>query len=160
MKFTLPICVTMALLSFGLTRYYSMQYDKNIESHSEIDYVGDGFSSTSLEDERNIQNQISKITFVLVYLISLIICAFFSMPRLEVVYTNWNLLDITNIIELVAGIMLCLFMPGYAVVVLVIKKYRMNHLLKIMLGCLCSMLITALTIYISAIYFDTNIFEN
>lgn len=156
MNFTLPICIIMALLSFGLTRYYSIQYDKNIESHSEID---DGIS-TSLEDERNIQNQISKITFVLVYLISLIICAFFSIPRLEVVYTNWNLLDITNIIELVAGIMLCFFMPGYAVVVLVIKKYKMSQLLKIISGYLCSMLITALTIYISAIFFDTNIFEN
>ena len=156
MKFTLPICITMASLSFGLTRYYCTQYDKNIGAQSETDDLGGISGNPSVENEKNIHGRISNITFVLVYSILLVVCSF-SIPTLDVVYTSWNLLDITNIIELAAGIMLCFFMPGYAVIMLVIKNYRANPLLKILLGYLCSMLITGLTVYFLAIYFDTNI---
>jgi len=145
----------MSILSFGLTRYYSMSYK---ESQFEKDDLEGSSHSTSTSDE-NDKEHISNITFAFVYLILLLICAFFSKPNLDLVYTNWKLIDITNIIELGAGILLSLFMPGYAVV-LTIKKNRMNPLLKVLLGYLFSVLITALTIYISAIYFDTNIFES
>ena len=156
MKFTLPICITMASLSFGLTRYYTTQYEKNIGAQSETDDLGGISGNPSVENEKNIHGSISNITFVIVYSILLVVCSF-SIPTLDVVYTSWNLLDITNIIELAAGIMLCFFMPGYAVISLVIKNYRTNPLLKILLGYLCSMLITGLTVYFLAIYFDSNI---
>jgi hypothetical protein len=156
MKFTLPICITMASLSFGLTRYYCTQYDKNIGAQSETNDFGGSSGDSSVENEKNIHGRTSNITFVLVYSILLVVCSF-SIPRLDVVYTSWNLLDITNIIELASGIMLCFFMPGYAMITLLIYSYRANPLVKILLGYLCSMLITGLTVYFLAIYFDTNI---
>jgi len=145
----------MSILSFGLTRYYCMSHKENQFEEGDLE----GSSRSTATSDENDKEQISNIIFVFVYLVLLLICAFFSKPNLDLVYTNWNLIDITNIIELGAGILLSLFIPGYAVV-LIIKKNRMNSILKVLLGYLFSMLITALTIYISAIYFDTNIFEN
>ncbi|HEY9491127.1 MAG TPA: hypothetical protein VIP56_04010, partial [Nitrososphaeraceae archaeon] len=74
LKFNLPISITMALLSFGLTRYYSTQYDKKIDSQSKT-YDWEGSSpNSSAENERNTQRQISNFIFVLVYLALLLLC--------------------------------------------------------------------------------------
>lgn len=148
----------MASLSFGLTRYYQLQYNKNIGRQPETVDPGCSSVDSSDDDEKNMHAKISNMPFVLAYATLLVICTF-SIPRLDVVYTNWTLLDIINVIELAAGIMLCFFMPGYAVIMLIIRNYRANPLLKILLGYLCSMLITGLTVYFSAISFDSNTYQ-
>jgi hypothetical protein len=158
MNFTLPICVTMAFLSFGLTRYYYIQYNIKSGSQSDTNDLEGSSGNSSVENEENIQGRTSKIIFVIVYL-TLLVVSVFSIPRLDSVYTSWRLLDITNIIELAAGIMLCFLMPGFALISLVIKNFRMKPLLKILLGYLCSMLITALTVYFLSIYFGSNIYQ-
>jgi len=160
LKFNLPISITMALLSFGLTRYYSTQYDKKIDSQSRT-YDWEGSSpNSSAENERNTQRQISNFIFVLVYLALLLLCATLSIPKLDTIYTSWNLLDITDTIGLGVGIMLAFFLPGYTVILLVLRKNRTSPLLKVLLGYLCSVLITSLTTYISAIYSENDINQN
>jgi len=150
----------MALLSFGLTRYYSTQYDKKIDSQSKT-YDWEGSSpNSSAENERNTQRQISNFIFVLVYLALLLLCATLSIPKLDTIYTSWNLLDITDTIGLGVGIMLAFFLPGYTVILLILRKNRTSPLLKVLLGYLCSVLITSLTTYISAIYSENDINQN
>ena len=159
-KFVLPICISIALLSLGLTRYYSVSNEKVIDNqYQSKDFVANSeYSSTS--DQNNIQKGISNIAFVFIYSVLLIICAFFSIPRLDVVYTSWNLLSLSYIPELIAGILLCFILPGYALLTIVIKNYRMKPLLRILLGYLISMLITGLTVYFSAILFESNIYQD
>jgi hypothetical protein len=158
-KYTLPISIAMALLSFGLTSYYSQQY-KNSDNQSGSQDLDRSFPPPSAEEEKHAQRWISNFTFVLVYLAMLLLCATLSIPKLDTIYTSWNLLDITDTIGLGAGIMLAFFLPGYTVTLLVIGKNRTSPLLKVLLGYLCSVLITSLTTYISAIYSENDINQN
>ena len=158
-KYTLPISISMALLSFGLTSYYTQRY-KYSDSQSGAEDLDCSFPSSSAEEENYGQRWISNITFVLVYLALLLLCATLSIPKLDTIYTSWNLLDITDTIGLGSGIMLAFFLPGYTVISLVIRKNRINPLLKVLLGYLCSVLIISLTTYISAIYSENDINQN
>jgi len=159
MKITFPICVSMALLSFGLTRYYTTQLEKNISVPSEAESLEASSRHHSIGNEKNIKDKFSKIIFASIYLILIAACAF-SIPRLDVVYVSWNLLDMVNIFQLVAAIMLCFLMPGYAIVTILAKNYKISPILKLLLAYLLSLLITASTIYFSSIYFDSNAYEN
>ena len=158
-KYTLPISISMALLSFALTRYYTQQY-KNGDSQSGTEDLDCRLPSASAEEENYAQRWISNITFVWVYLALLLLCATLSIPKLDTIYTSWNLLDLTDTIGLSAGIMLAFFLPGYTVISLVTGKNRINPLLKVLLGYLCSVLIISLTTYISAIYSENDINQN
>ncbi len=158
MKFTLPLSVTMALLSFGLTRYYSIQ-SENIYNHTEFD-SSDLDSRKPLKDkEDNLQDKFSNIIFVTVYLILIVVSAL-SVSKLDVIYISWNFLDVTATIQLAVGIVICFFMPGYAIILILSGRNKMNPLLKVLLAYLCSILITALTVYLSSVYFDSNISQD
>src|SRR5688572_19337852 len=150
----------MALLSLGLTRYYSMQHEKVVgnQYQSESIVANSGYFST--DNQKDIRSGGSNIIFALIYSISLVVCTFFSIPRLDVVFTSWNLLNPFHTIELVIAILLCFILPGYALTAIVTKNYRMQPLLKILLGYFISMLITGLTVYFSSILFDSNIYQN
>ncbi|HSA72767.1 MAG TPA: hypothetical protein VLD84_02330, partial [Nitrososphaeraceae archaeon] len=117
MKITVPVCVSMALLCFGLTRYYTIQLEKNISVPSEAESLEASSHHHSTGNEKNVKDKFSKIIFASIYLILIAACAF-SIPRVDVVYVSWNLLDMVNIFQLVAAIMLCFLMPGYAIVTL------------------------------------------
>ena len=160
MEFVIPICISMALLSLGLTRYYSALHEKVIDNrHHSRNFVSNSqYSST--DDQKNIQEWVSKVLFLFFYSGLLVVCAFLSTPRLDVVYTSWNLFNPSHILELLAGILLCFILPGYAVLTIVIKNYRMKPLLSLLLAYFISMLITGLTVYFSAILFDSNIYQD
>ena len=51
------------------------------------------------------------------------------------------------------------FFQGYAVLLILIKGYELNPVLKVLVACLFSMLITGLIIYLSEIFFDNDILE-
>ena len=158
MRYTLPISIFMALLSFGLTRYYLRQY-KSSDSQHETEYIHSKFYRSSIEKNR-VEQWISNVAFVLFYLALLVMCATLSIPTLDSIFMDWNLVTITNTVGLVAGIALAFFLPGYTVILLVIRKNGISPLLKLLLGYLCSVLITSLTTYISAIFSEVDINQN
>src|SRR6185436_640031 len=121
--------------------------------------VGNDESFSLLQDETNIEKTISKIIFVFVYLILITVSAT-SLPKLDILYSNWNSIGVINIIQLFAGIMLSFFLPGYSLVTIVARNNITNHTLTILLSYLCSILITSLVVYLSAIYMNSNIYED
>jgi hypothetical protein len=59
-----------------------------------------------------------------------------------------------DLLQLFSGIMLCFFMPGYAIEFVITKKRKANPFLAVLLAYLLSMLITGATSYITALGFD------
>ena len=148
----------MSTLSFGLTRYYSTLQGADVSSEYENNNLKDAPKKTFRNTDQNNKDNLAAI-FVLIYSVSLLICFFVSKPNLDSIYINWVSIEVIDIITLGTGILLSFFLPGYAVVLALTKKYTINLLLKILLAYLGSMLITGLTTYVSAIYLDNNVSE-
>jgi hypothetical protein len=158
---TVPISVSMSLLSLGLTKYYSMLRDditnntpKGNNHSSELPRNNTQKRSTVRDQDR-----LTSIIFVSVFFLSILICTF-STPSLEAVFKNWSSLGAMEIVGLCAGILLTFFLPGYAVVLLLFKNYKISPILKILLAYLLSMLIAGLTVYLSELFLDNDVFEN
>lgn len=149
----------MGLLSLGLIRYYSM-HEKFVDNQYQSDDFVANSEYFSTDNQIDVQKGLSKTVFAIFYSALLVVCIFFSTPSIDVVYTNWNLLDPFNTIKLVTALLLCFILPGYAVIAILTKNYRMQPLLKILLGYLISILITGLTVYFSSILFDSNIYQD
>jgi len=145
----------MSLLSIGLTRYYSNPHEEKVDTHSK---GGHGEPFSLLQGEKN-YNKISKIIFVFIYIILIAVSAS-SLPKLDILYSSWNSIGVTNIIQLFAGIMLSFFLPGYSLVTILIRNNNGNHILTILLSYLCSILITSLVVYLSAVYMNSGIYED
>ena len=150
----------MATLIFGLMRYYSTSYnDKQyIQSirPSEIKTSDDGGSYH--DNDNGIQSGYL-IFFVALYGIVLIISTFISKPD-SGLFLHWSDIGIIDVIQLGAAIMLSFFLPGYAVALIISKKYKINPILKVLLAYLISMLISGSIGYILALYFDIAISES
>ena len=69
-------------------------------------------------------------------------------------FLNGKTLVIIGIIQLGIANSLCFFIPGFAVVLILTRKYEMNPILKILLGYFFSILITGLSAYIFGLGFD------
>ena len=160
-RITLPITITMALLSLGLSRYYSIPHDDSINTQDGNKHLNDG-SKNNNQDSNKIKSQDypTNIIFIFLFLVSIVICSFFSSPEVNLIFKNWNAVGTLEILGLGAGIILTFFLPGYAIVLLLTKKYRINPMLKILLAYLVSMLVTGLTIYLSAIFLDNDVSKN
>ena len=159
-KFTLPLAAVMGMISFGLIRYYSITPSKNANGEQEKDESELSSINGFINRSENNNKVFSNVIFTLVYLILLLICFFFSKSSLDTSYSNWNSFEIIDIITLSAGILVSFFMPGYAIVQLLIKKQIIHPLLRVLLAYLCSILVTGLTTYISAIFLESDIFQN
>jgi hypothetical protein len=156
-RITFPISILMSSLSFGLVSYHFIPYKNNIG----IRYGSNGSSDSSKNidlDRNKIKSgsYISNIIFVFVFLASLVICSVFAKPDLEHIYKSWYAIGILELVTLGAGIILSFFLPGYAVLLLLTKRYRVNSVLRVLIAYLFSMLITGLTIYLSEIFFDND----
>jgi hypothetical protein len=156
-RITFPISTFMSLLSFGLVRYYFISNKNNVDIRYGSNDSSD--SSKSIDLDRNkIKGglSISNIIFVFVFLASLVICSVFSKPDLEHIYTSWYAIGIIELVTLGAAFLLSFFVPGYAVLLLLTKRYRVNPVLKVLIAYLFSMLITGLILYFSEIFFDND----
>src|SRR5207342_2279739 len=92
--------------------------------------------------------------FVIIFTILILICIFTPKQNFHI-FVNWSEIGILGMAQLSAAIMLCFFVPGYGIVLIITKKYKMNSILAVLLTYLFSMLITGLTAYIAAIFFDS-----
>ena len=90
----------------------------------------------------------------------LILISYFADSNDSQIFTKWDTIDAFEIVQLAAGIMLCYFIPGYVVVFIIFKKYKINPILRVLMGYLLSILITGLSAYISVLVFDTAISES
>ncbi|HXW11965.1 MAG TPA: hypothetical protein VD694_04325 [Nitrososphaeraceae archaeon] len=144
----------------GLIRYYS-------KSSIDTDYIQDRDSTQVGNQHNDIQTRVegqknrsqSIIFFVTIFIVFLVISAFTYNENLQI-FTSWDNIEPIELGQLFSGVMLCFFMPGYAVVLIITKNHKLNPVLSVLLACLCSMLITGAISYISALYFDIPISEN
>ena len=157
---TIPISISISLLSLGLIKYYTVSEGKNDNTQSGNNGPDRESNEQGDQHEIKIRESNSIIIFVFLFSASLIICSFFSNPELRLIFKSWNTVDMIGIIGLGAGIVVSFFMPGYAVTLLLTKRCKTNPILKILLAYLFSMLITGLTVYLSEIFFDNDILGN
>ena len=156
----IPVSLSMSILVFGLTMYYntpqiSSSYPMVTDSNS-IDSNDDDINHSKLENQKN---RISTQLFTTFY-ITFILISLLSHNQSYHVFINWNQIDILGIVSLGSAIMLCFFLPGYAIVLILTKKYMINSVLAIIMSYLLSILITGLTSYISALSFDRAVLDS
>ena len=150
---TVPLSIVLSTLVFGLTRYYSTSYTDNsdtLDVVSTLEFNQNISHSVFYEKDNRIQ---STVVFVTIFVLLIIISSFSHEQDFQV-FTNWKDISVWNIIQLGAAIALCFFIPGFAIVLILTKKYKVNRLLSYLLGYLFSILITGLTAYLSALIFD------
>jgi len=150
----------MVTLIFGLTRYYSTSYDDNQYVQSirpnEIKTSADG-GSYGHNDNGNQSRYL--IFFVSLYAILLIISAFISKPDSDL-FLNWSNIGIIGVIQLGAAIMLSFFLPGYAMVLIIAKRDKINPIARVLFAYLISMLISGIIGYILGPILDIPISES
>ena len=174
-----PLAVILSVLIFALTRYYcsgfqTKYFGNNISlprsrltKNKNSDYLG-GLKEDNIDNTYPHDKKLNA-TFVIVYVIFLTIVGLGSFGYHSFngsdggVFIPWEqfLNSFSNILYLVAAICLCFFMPGYALVKMLLGKNN-NEITKSSLPLLkrslprylisyfFSMLITGLTVYIIA----------
>ena len=149
-RITILISVAISILIFGLTRYYSLLPVDTTNSQSE--FPSSRNNKIDPIDIRNHEQEtlgLSGILFAIIFVILIIVCSLHYKQDFHI-FTSWNEINATGIIQLGAAIMLSFFVPGYALVRILTKKYSVSPILSILLGYILSILITGLTAYISA----------
>jgi hypothetical protein len=159
-KISVPISIIIAILIFGLTRYYSTssderQYTQPVSPNA----IGVAESQDAYNDRDKDNEYRFGIIFVGIYLLLLAICTFISNTDSHI-FVSWSELNATGITQLGAAILLSFFMPGYAVVLIIAKRCKINPILKVLLAYLISILISGLIGYILALYLDIAISES
>jgi hypothetical protein len=160
-RITIPISIAMSTLIFGITNYYYLSshvdtnrpkvvYSVQINSQQNDIY--------SREHEKEDGNS-ARILFVTIFVIVILISSFTFNQNFHI-FIDWNEINGIQLIQLGAAIMLCFFIPGYAFVLILTKKYYINPILAVLLAYLFSILITGLIAYISALSFDIGISQS
>lgn len=158
-RITIPVSIIISTLVFGLTRYYAA-------SHVDIKKTQAGYPSLRASQENGNHSRdhkkkngpLSSILFVTIFIIVILISSL-TLKQDFHIFINWSEIGGMGIIQLGAAIMLCFFIPGYAMVLIITKKYKIDPILAVLLAYLLSMLITGITAYISALSFDSAISE-
>src|SRR4030095_1135665 len=152
-RITIPISIVIPILIFGLIRYYSTShFDSNTRNTDSIliDYQK---SDIDEPDHKKTNSAVRSITFATVF--GLLVVTFaFSQPDDVHLFVEWKYIGLIGIIQLGVANSLCFFIPGFAIVLILTRKYETNPILKILLGYLFSILITGLTAYVFALGFD------
>ena len=150
----------MSTLIFGLTSYYSAPYSNKNHTKS---LVPNGTLTSEdgkvYRDSDNINGSLSIAIFVILYGTLLLISSFISNPDSSI-FISWSEIGPSGIIQLAAAILLSFFIPGYALVLLLAKKWKISAILKVLLAFLISMLISGTIGYSLALYLDYAISES
>jgi hypothetical protein len=159
-KITIPTSIAIFGLIFGLTIYYSsIPAHSNRKAQLDIALKDEQEYDIHAQDQHSRNENLSNILFVAIFGI-LIIISSISYTQDFHIFTNWENIDAIGIVQLGAAIMLCFFIPGYGIVLIITKKYKMDPIFVVILSYLFSMLLTGLTAYISVLYFDSSILES
>lgn len=157
----IPISLSMGMLSLGLIRYYSTSNDDIVNTQNRNNHLGENAKNNNQKEIRINSNDFNRNTiFVFVFIVAIVISAFFTSPEVDHVYKNWHIIGIKEVIGLGAGIVLTFFLPGYSALLLLTRNYEINPVLKVLLAYLLSMMITGVTVYLSEMFFDNNVALN
>jgi len=158
-RITIPISFIISTLIFGLTKYYTLstivtgiQDPNSARRDNPVDDIKSG-------EEKKKSVRISTSLFIIIFTALILICIFTPKQNFHI-FVNWSEIGIPGIIQLSAAIMLCFFVPGYGIVLIITRKCKMNPILAVLLAYLLSMLITGLPAYIAALFFDSAISES
>ena len=136
LRITLPLSFTMGILIFGLAKYYSSK-------PTEIESTEHRSITTS-------QNSVTRIIFVAFFIISLLIVTIFPYDVESGLFTDWQHIEVLQIIKILSAIGICFFLPGYFIVLILEREHRLTAPLKLLLAYSFSILITGLIGYIGA----------
>jgi len=158
-RISISVSIIISLIVFGLIRYYDPFLTHRNEIQHEKSTIENNHQD-ELQTGLKIKNwQPSSVLFVTIFATLLIISSITYEQKFHV-FRNWNEIGVWGIIQLASAIMLCFFIPGYAFVDILSKKYIINRILAILLSYFLSILITALTAYILSLVFDNALSES
>jgi len=156
-KITISISIIMSILVYALTYYYNtlLFEDHEIKHAGSLSNVNN-HDDINPKDNKKESGKFSTIIFVTIFAVSILICSLNYKQDIHI-FTNWDHISAIGLIQLGTATMLSFFVPGYALVLILTKRYIVNPILSILLGYLLSILITGLTAYVSALVFDSAI---
>jgi hypothetical protein len=159
-RITIPVSIIMSILIFGLTRYYDTLRTKGDERENGNSILErNSQNDTHAGDHKNVNGQLASGIFIIIFAILILISSVTYGQEFHI-FIDWNEIGIFSIIQLAAAIMLCFFIPGYAIVLILSKKYIIDRILAVLLSYILSILITGLTAYISSLSFDNAISQS
>lgn len=159
------IAVILTVISFllllGISSYLLLGRDEGRRKQNDFKHVrnnGDPDASADstyhTEEYRDKKNTASNLIFISVYVISIIIVGT-SKPLGDSgeLFIAWNQLITTptQLIHMAGAFLLTFFLPGYALVYILVKGNPLGYMPKILLSFLFSILIVAFSVYAVAV---------
>ena len=152
-RITIPISIIIPILIFGLIRYYSTSYFDINTSNKDSILKGNLKSDLDEYDHKKTNSAVISASFATIFAL-LVVTIAFSKPEDVHIFAEWKYMGIIGNIQLVIANSLCFFIPGFAIMLILTRKYEMNPILKILLGYFISILIAGLPAYIFGLGFD------
>jgi hypothetical protein len=137
-RINLPISIITCVLIFGLAKYYYLPKEENIFDQNKIQKI----------EKSTLGHNLHNIVFVVIYVLLLTVIINTSSSASSL-FVEWEEISPIQILSLAAAIAFSFFLPGYALVTVLNKKYHLRPLLRVLLAYLFSILITGLGGYIS-----------
>ena len=137
-RITLPLSIIISVLIFGLTRYYY--------AHKEQTTIRNNAQQI---EKKSAESSITNFVFIVTYIVLLAVLVNSSSNATSGLFIDWQKVALFQIFYLTAAIAFSFFLPGYALVTLLNKKYKLRLLLRLLLAYFFSMLITGLGGYVS-----------
>jgi hypothetical protein len=137
-RITLPLSIVTSVLIFGLAKYYCAHKEQTTTRNN-----------AQQIEKKSAESSIANIAFIVTYIVLLGILVNSSSNATSGLFTDWEKIETIQIFYLTAAIAFTFFLPGYALVTLLNKKYKLRILLKLLLAYLFSILITGLMGYVS-----------
>ena len=163
-KISITASISLSVLIFGLTNYYNnlkiyTDQSTDLDSFSNSNSSNKGVNGTNDKYYTMEKRRGSVIIFVTIYVVLLLISSLTHEQTFNI-FIKWNQISFVEFVQLGIAIMLCFFLPGYAIILIFRQKYKINPLLATLLAYVLSILITGLTSYISALSFDRGVSES
>ena len=139
--FSLPLSIIVSVLILGLTSYYSLQ-----KQHDTPVLI----NSKNVEKGSGERNRKTSILFIVLYAVLLLILINSSSRGASGLFVDWDKIDPVQGLCLAAAIAFCFFLPGFGLVMILSKRYKLRLVLQILLAYLFSIFITGTAGYITA----------
>jgi len=146
---TIASAIIISALVFGLSRSFSSDNRTNDRQQNR---VNNETHEKVMNVNASLPLSVSKIVFVIIYLSTLIITGFFGDTNQDI-FTPWSQFTPTQILQLISSILLCFFLPGFALVnLLENKNNKVSPVPKVLLAYIFSTAITGLAAYLPGLY--------
>jgi hypothetical protein len=152
-RILLPIPIIFSVLTFGLINYYYVSINpsrkSSLEPDSSLDKYSENISEKSRYEDNDDDISFTGPYFILLYIISIIVVVYSSHINREL-YLPWEQISILQIIQLASAILISFFMPGYAIISILVPKNRLELLPRFLLAYILSIFITGFIVYLTA----------